>query len=512
MVNDMKIRVAMALAVILAAIVASGCGSDGVGVGDQGSPADLAAGTSRIIFSGGGILEQSGGTSGGVTTRKGTVGLKSVYDDASTVCLFETPTSTSSGIQIVTSTAPSDSSCTDKNKCILCTLGAATPVADCSISCIGTVPSTSATAADSVHIFVTVSSRLHTNAPSATGMVRYDAYSDNWPEFSMSNFPVSTDFTGCDGTAASHEVGLNTGSLVYDYPYWTSTHQTHGYAINALNPDSTTTPANQSTCTTSFKYYAAMPLTGADVSGTTIDFSGKSLTFRATMCDTADSTNSDPNAGSATCQPRTAPLLLAHFDEGAGVTTFADSSGNSVSLTCTSCPTAGEPGKYGYAALFDGTSNALTVGGTWGGWSEVTISAWIKNTGTTGNFEAVVSSTSLNFIHMQLYSAGNNIVYATPNNVTLPILSPTPLNTWRHVAVTVNANTNTVVLYENGVALSTITTTAFDTVTTATKLLIGAGYSGGRYFKGLIDDVAIYNVALSAAEIASIYNSTSPIP
>lgn len=44
------------------------------------------------------------------------------------------------------------------------------------------------------------------------------------------------------------------------------------------------------------------------------------------------------------------------------------------------------------------------------------------------------------------------------------------------------------------------------TASTLGNFLIGAGESGGFLFNGLIDDVAIYNHALTAQEVQQLYN------
>lgn len=306
MAGDMS-RMITTIAMILAAVLAmggiSGCGgSDVAPLGDQDGASDLNQGVTTVrLTAGTGVASRTGSSS--ISSSKGTTGLKVIYDDASAECLFETSAETGGGIQIVTGIAPTPASCTNLNSCILCTLGSDAPVASCSISCVGTVPSSSATAADSVGIFVTFYSTLHTNAPTAVGMVRYDAVSTGWTEFSMSNFPVATDFTGCDGTPGNFEVGLDMVDVVYDFPYWTATKQVNGYTISALNPDASSSPADQSVCETTFKYYAAMSLTGADTPGTTIDFSSRTITFSATMCDAADGPDSDPDSPSAACIP-----------------------------------------------------------------------------------------------------------------------------------------------------------------------------------------------------------------
>lgn len=290
---------------------------EGGGDALPGSPETYSGAVSTVTFSGSGIadaavhhngnsdisvMKNATGPSGGTGAGAGPT---SIYDEAASVCLFSNGSdgdnTTSSGIQIITGAAPSNTSCTKKNKCILCTLGSATPVQNCTISCVGIIPSMVATAADTVPIFVTFSSILKTNAPAAEGMVRYDAYSTDWTEFSMSNNPVAFVATGCDGGVDPlFEAGLNIATLVFDNPYWTATHQVNGYAISLLNPNSGSSPANQSSCTTSFEYAASMPLTGADTPNSTISFSSKTVSFKATMCDVTDPYASDP-AASTNC-------------------------------------------------------------------------------------------------------------------------------------------------------------------------------------------------------------------
>ena len=83
--------------------------------------------------------------------------------------------------------------------------------------------------------------------------------------------------------------------------------------------------------------------------------------------------------------------------------------------------------------------------------------------------------------------------------------SPLPTNTWTHLSVTYNGSTLT--LYRNGVAVATSTVSGTLSPTTGT-LQIGASQFG-EYFKGLIDEVRIYNRALSATEIQTIYQQDS---
>lgn len=89
-------------------------------------------------------------------------------------------------------------------------------------------------------------------------------------------------------------------------------------------------------------------------------------------------------------------------------------------------------------------------------------------------------------------------------------------NTWTHVIFTYDPSLSTQQLkvYINGVLHTTSNYSGaieYDT-TNAGNLYIGASDSSGQYpFNGYLDDARIYNYALSAAEIAELYNLSSPV-
>ena len=83
--------------------------------------------------------------------------------------------------------------------------------------------------------------------------------------------------------------------------------------------------------------------------------------------------------------------------------------------------------------------------------------------------------------------------------------SPLPTNTWTHLAVTYNGSTLT--LYRDGVAVATSTVSGTLSPTSGTLQIGGSQF--GEYFKGLIDEVRIYNRALSDTEIQTIYQQDS---
>lgn len=99
--------------------------------------------------------------------------------------------------------------------------------------------------------------------------------------------------------------------------------------------------------------------------------------------------------------------------------------------------------------------------------------------------------TSLYVYHGKL-GAGHNF-----NNAEDPTVLEA--NTWYHVAVTYDAATGTMILYKNGVAVATSIAPTY----TESALFLGAIYVGriDYFFQGIIDQVKIWNVVRTPAEI-----------
>lgn len=83
---------------------------------------------------------------------------------------------------------------------------------------------------------------------------------------------------------------------------------------------------------------------------------------------------------------------------------------------------------------------------------------------------------------------------------------PVSLNTWYHVAMTYDCGR--LALYVNGVLDQAATVTGPPTSSTV-SLLIGGSVPGPWNFNGQIDELSLYNRALSASEIQAIYNAGS---
>ena len=84
------------------------------------------------------------------------------------------------------------------------------------------------------------------------------------------------------------------------------------------------------------------------------------------------------------------------------------------------------------------------------------------------------------------------------------------VNRWYHVAMTYNDSANSVVFYVDGVAVTDNGGTAESVSlpsTASTPLKIGGELFSGEDFDGIMDEVRIYNRALSATEIAKLAQS-----
>lgn len=80
---------------------------------------------------------------------------------------------------------------------------------------------------------------------------------------------------------------------------------------------------------------------------------------------------------------------------------------------------------------------------------------------------------------------------------------------WNHVCGTWDGST--VKIYVNGVAGSNGSQSGSQTATTE-HLDIGRLDSNSYNFSGILDDLRIYNVALTAGQVAAMYANTTPAP
>ncbi len=171
------------------------------------------------------------------------------------------------------------------------------------------------------------------------------------------------------------------------------------------------------------------------------------------------------------------------------------------------------------AAGFDGVNDYISLpathanlpGGSWGGsaWTELTVEALVRVTADNGNtFQAALSGAGNSFTHLQLGEpAGGRVTTYTDAGILQNNPIPLAAGNWQHVAVVVKPGESRV--YIDGVYSTTINDTtggAFSHILADADVRIGSGFiqfAPDRFFFGEIDEVAIYNRALSENEILS---------
>ncbi len=198
------------------------------------------------------------------------------------------------------------------------------------------------------------------------------------------------------------------------------------------------------------------------------------------------------------------------FEEPAGSTTFADAAGHGNRGQCvgTTCPVAGATGRSGSALQFDGANDALDLGaGVSLANQSFSASFWAKRDGT-GRDDYVIyqgGDTNNQGLHIGMRSSNRFTCAFWANDLDSPVYTDTD---WHHWACTYDAASRARVIYRDGVAVAQDIATA--NFQGSGNLRLGAT-GGSLYYKGLLDEVAIFQRALSPIEIQRVYQNVSPV-
>jgi hypothetical protein len=221
---------------------------------------------------------------------------------------------------------------------------------------------------------------------------------------------------------------------------------------------------------------------------------------------------------------RGAPISHWKFDEcqgniaydasGVGLTgTITIGSGGSQSSIGT-CQSSGawynsRTGKINSAMSFDGTDDWVSIpyySDTYGT-KPYSASFWIKPS-MVGSTYTVIDCN--NWWGNAIITSGTNVLFRRFNSgfidaIAIGVLS---IDNWTHITTTFDS-TNGLKIYANGALKG-----SNPNILTANYNMggyIGKRQDGNDYFPGLIDDVRIYNYALTADQVKSIYNNNGAI-
>jgi hypothetical protein len=173
-------------------------------------------------------------------------------------------------------------------------------------------------------------------------------------------------------------------------------------------------------------------------------------------------------------------------------------------------------GKLGQALKFNGVNNVVVTSNTTltNNFSAITVSAWIRPTLTgSDNYQRITDKLNVCAFHVvsggilggyfQTTGAGGGTfdIYQGEFGQTVSA------NVWQHVVFVWDSATGKANIYKNGVAgiQQNVGGTNL-TNDVSTSFRIGDRNDSNRSFSGSIDDVRVYNRALSATEIRQLYN------
>lgn len=196
------------------------------------------------------------------------------------------------------------------------------------------------------------------------------------------------------------------------------------------------------------------------------------------------------------------------FNETTG-TTLADSKGTN---TGTLYNMAGN--EWTPSLPLTNTSNALNFDGIndyvllddlsiYTGLTSLTVEAWVYPTAAAGwheVFQVLPNNITLALSGISLYGFINDNAAGTQNSIT--IANAVTLNEWNHIAMTWDSSTGEHILYANGVEIGSISNASTDALVAGTGgPYIGTLEGSSEMYQGAIDELRIWNTALSATQI-----------
>jgi hypothetical protein len=197
------------------------------------------------------------------------------------------------------------------------------------------------------------------------------------------------------------------------------------------------------------------------------------------------------------------------FDEASGAT-VADASGAGNAGTITGATRVA--GKYGGALSFNGSSDLVRVpdAASLHLGSALTMEAWVRPTALGSVWRTVLMKQRGTNLGYALYGNDNGTLPTahlfTTSDLGTRGTSALPLDTWSFLAATWDGTTAR--LYVNGTEVAS-RAVGGTIASTADPLTMGGNGVWGEWFQGQLDNVRLYNRALSASEVQG--DMTTPV-
>ena len=291
--------------------------------------------------------------------------------------------------------------------------------------------------------------------------------------------------------------GMTSFSLFIPSPRFSLTLATNGSGAVVRSPDQTSYASNTIVMLTN------TPSPGWGFSGWSGNASGTANSLSVTMTNNKTITANFTNASGCVL-----PSGLVGWWPGAGNANDIIGTNNGTLQNGTMFAA----GKVGQAFSFDGTNDFVEVPSSAGLsiTGPITVEAWIQRSATTPQSIVEKYGTNQGGYGLRVMSNGRLQFFTIGDNETSDAVtggSTLFVGTWYHVAGVWDGTALRV--YVNG-GLNVISSSTLSPGAGSSSLKIGArGHDAGTPFAGLIDEVAVFNRALTAAEIQAIYNAGS---
>ena len=219
--------------------------------------------------------------------------------------------------------------------------------------------------------------------------------------------------------------------------------------------------------------------------------------------------------------PITSLLSYYKLEEASG--TIYDSHG-SVNFTTYNSPEYQRTGKIDYGIGFSGAGNpGASCGSSYAGLNpggdEYSISCWVylDSLPTTENHDFYILRGALSAspwynIHIMIANGSNKVALGM-NGASDSYFGVTSTNalttgTWYHIVGIISGIGNPATVYVNGVSNNGAANQVGNIYDATSQYTIGSPYGGStESFHGIIDELAVYNRALSSEEVSILYNS-----
>jgi len=209
--------------------------------------------------------------------------------------------------------------------------------------------------------------------------------------------------------------------------------------------------------------------------------------------------------------------LLARFQLDGNAT---DSGSGNISATATAVAYGSDSKQGGWAGSFDGTNSVVQTSGGNPASGSFSVAFWIKTTtagaGSAGdqwyNGTGLVDADTPGLAtDWGIAMTGNAIAFGIGGGsmgANTTITSTAVIDgLWHHAVATWDQNSRKMTLYLDGQSVTTGVSSSSEARATAAALVFGKNSTAPRFFKGTLDDIQVYDRALTPEEAAFLFNS-----